>query len=62
MLGTEQVEGQVLDGADRRSEFKELQLIGAVVCRLNAESMAGEMVAFAMIEATTTARVPQRHD
>ena len=44
---TEQIENQLLAGEDSRAEFKELRLTSRGVRAPNAESVAGEMVAFA---------------
>ena len=49
----EQIEGQLLAGEDSRSEFKELRLTGRGVQAPNAESVAGEMVAFANADGGT---------
>lgn len=47
---TEQIETQLLSGEDSRSEFNELRLTTCGVQAPNAESIAGEMVAFANAE------------
>ena len=49
----EQIEGQLLAGEDGCSEFKELRLTGRGVQAPNAESVAGEMVAFANADGGT---------
>ena len=49
----EQIEGQLLAGEDSRAEFKELRLTGQGVQAPNAESLAGEMVAFANADGGT---------
>ena len=46
----EQIEGQLLAGEDSRCEFKALRLTARGVQAPNAESVAGEMVAFANAE------------
>ena len=46
----EQIENQLLAGEDSRAEFKELLLTERGVRSPNAESLAGEMVAFANAE------------
>ena len=49
----EQIQGQLLAGEDSRSEFKELRLTERGVQAPNAESVAGEMVAFANADGGT---------
>ena len=49
----EQIEGQLLAGEDSRSEFKALRLTERGVQAPNAESVAGEMVAFANADGGT---------
>lgn len=46
----QQVEAQLLAGEDGRCEFKALRLTARGVQSLNAESVAGEMVAFVNAE------------
>ena len=49
----EQIEGQLLAGEDSRAEFKELRLTDRGVQSPNAESVAGEVVAFANADGGT---------
>ena len=49
----EQIENQLLAGEDSRAEFKELRLTDRGVHAPNAESVAGEMVAFANADGGT---------
>ncbi len=49
----EQIESQLLAGEDSRAEFKELRLTDRGVQAPNAESVAGEMVAFANADGGT---------
>ena len=49
----EQIQGQLLAGEDSRAEFKELRLTSRGVRAPNAESVAGEMVAFANADGGT---------
>ena len=50
---SEQIENQLLAGEDSRAEFKELRLTDRGVHVPNAESVAGEMVAFANADGGT---------
>ena len=50
---SEQIENQLLAGEDSRAEFKELRLTDGGVHAPNAESVAGEMVAFANADGGT---------
>ena len=49
----EQIENQLIAGEDSQTEFKELRLSGRGVQAPNAESVAGEMVAFANADGGT---------
>ena len=49
----EQIENQLLAGEDSRAEFKELRLTDRGIRAPNAESVAGEMVAFANADGGT---------
>ena len=50
---SEQIKNQLLAGEDSRAEFKELRLTDRGVRTPNAESVAGEMVAFANADGGT---------